>query len=118
MDQLDLDPLWRSYLRGQLTGHSAIAGTVTMHGPLRDWRQWTLDVSLSDLFLDVEYAKLHNQGPLRFTYGQETLRLEPLHFLGEGTDLTGHGSIQFSGARTLDLTAEGRIDLKLLNGFD
>jgi translocation and assembly module TamB len=118
MDHLDLDPLWRSYLRGQLTGHSAIAGTVTMHGPLSDWRRWTFDGLLNDVFLDVEYAKLRNQDPVRFTYGQQTLHFEPMHLVGEGTDLASHGSIQFGGARALDLTADGRIDLKLFNSFD
>ena len=38
--------------------------------------------------------------------------------LGEGTDLTAHGSVQLSGDRALDLTADGRLDLKLLSGFD
>jgi translocation and assembly module TamB len=38
--------------------------------------------------------------------------------VGEGTDITGHGTIHFTGSRELDLTAAGRLDLKLLNGFD
>ena len=35
MDQLDLDALWHSYFRGQLTGHSAVAGSLDLRGPLR-----------------------------------------------------------------------------------
>jgi translocation and assembly module TamB len=117
MDHLDLDALWRAYLGGQLTGHSAVGGTVTMQGPLRYPRQWTLDGSLTDLTLDVEYAKLHNQDPVRFTYSDETIHIAPSHLVGEGTDVTGHGSIQFVGARGVELAADGQVDLKLLGSI-
>ncbi len=115
MDHLDLDALWKSYLGSQLTGHSAVGGTVTLKGPLRDPRQWTLNGDISDLALDVEYAKLHNQDPLRFSYAQQSLRIEQAHLVGEGTDVSGHGSI---GTRDLDITADGQIDLKLLDSID
>ena len=118
MDHLDLDPLWRAYVGEQLTGHSAVAGTVTMQGPLRHPERWTMTGNLSDLSIDVEYAKLHNQGPVRFTYGQQRLQLEPLHLIGEGTDVTAHGSIHLAGPKELDLAAEGQADLKLFGALD
>ena len=82
MDHLDLDALWRSYLRGQLTGHSAVAGILKMQGPLRYPRQWTLAGDLADVSLDVEYAKVHNQDPVRFTYAQQALHVEQMHLVG------------------------------------
>jgi translocation and assembly module TamB len=118
-DHVDLDPLWRAYLGSQLTGHSAFSGTLNMRGPLRYPRQWALNGELSDVSVEVEYAKIHNQGPVRFSYGQDQLlHIEPLHMVGEGTDATGHGSIGFGGSRALDLAADGQIDLKLLGSFD
>src|SRR5262249_34358064 len=68
MDRIDLDSLWRSYLRGDLTGHSAVGGELAMQGPLRDPRKWTLNGNLSDLALEIEKVKIHNQDPIRFTY--------------------------------------------------
>ena len=118
MDHLDLDPLWRAYLGGQLTGHSAVGGRVTMQGPLRYPAQWVLGGDVSDLLLEVEYVKLHNEGPVRFRYAEQTAHIEPLHLLGEGTDITGGGSIGFSGARDLDLSANGQMDLKLLGSLN
>jgi translocation and assembly module TamB len=118
MDRLDLDALWRSYFRGQLTGHSAFAGSMNLHGPLRQPDQWRLDGNLTELFLDVDNVKLRNQDPVRFSLAHESLEIQQLHLLGDGTDLTAHGSIQLSGKRTLDLTADGRLDLKLLSTFD
>ena len=117
MDRLDLDPLLSSYLRGRMTGHSAIAGTLDMSGPLLEPRQWTVHGNLTDIALDVEYAKVHNQDPVRFTFADQTLRIEQFRLAGEGTDLSGHGSVQFFGSHELDLTADGRIDLKLLNSI-
>jgi translocation and assembly module TamB len=118
MDNLDIDALWRSYLQGKLTGHSAVTGTVVMQGPLRDPRRWSLDGDLSGMSLDVEYAKVHNQDPIRFHYAQQSLRIEQAHLVGEGTDLTTHGTVNFAGNRELDFSADGRIDLKLLNSID
>jgi translocation and assembly module TamB len=117
-DHLDLDALWRAYLGGQLTGHSAVAGTVAMQGPLRYPRQWTLNGDLADVAIEAEYTKLHNQGPVQFTYGQQTAHIAPTHMVGEGTDITGSGSIHFAGARELDLAADGQVDLKLLGSIN
>jgi translocation and assembly module TamB len=117
-DHVDLDALWRAYLGQQLTGHSSASGTVTMQGPLRYPRQWTLTGDASFISIELEYAKLHNEGPVRFTYAQQIAYIEPARMVGEGTDLTGHGSIGFAGAKALDLSADGQIDLKLTGGFN
>ncbi len=118
MDHVDLDALWRAYLRGELTGHSAVAGVVNMQGPLRYPRQWKLQGNLNDIDLDVEYAKLHNQGAVTFTYASQTLHLEQVHMAGQGSDIVGNGTIAFSGARDVNISADGQIDLKLLESFD
>jgi len=118
MDHLDLDALWRAYLGDQLTGHSAVIGSVTMQGPLRYTQQWRLDGNLTDVTVDVEYAKLHNQGPARFTYADRILQIPETHFVGEGTDVTGHGAIYYAEAHRLNIAADGLVDLRLLGGID
>jgi translocation and assembly module TamB len=117
-DQLDLDALWRSYSRGQLTEHSAVTGSFDLHGPLRHPGQWILAGNLSALALDVENVKVHNQDPIRFSLANRSISIQQLHLVGEGTDLTAHGSVRLSDARAIDLTANGRLDLKLLSSFD
>lgn len=117
-DNLDVDPLWRAYLGQQLTGHSSVGGNVTMEGPLRFPAQWAIKGDLSDVAIDVEYTKLHNQGPVRFAYADQRLQIEPAHLIGEGTDVTGQGSIHFAGSKELDLAANGQADLKLLGVLD
>jgi translocation and assembly module TamB len=117
-DNLDVDPLWRAYLGQQLTGHSSVGGTVTMEGPLRFPSRWSIRGDLSDVAIDVEYTKLHNQGPVRFAYADQRLQIEPAHMIGEGTDITGRGSIHFAGSKELDLAADGQADLRLLGALD
>jgi translocation and assembly module TamB len=118
MDQLDLDALWRSYFRGQLTEHSAVAGSLDLRGPLRRPGQWALDGNLTSLSLDVDNVKVRNQDPIRFSLANQSINIGQLHLVGEGTDLTAHGSVQLAADRALNVTADGRLDLKLLSSFD
>jgi len=118
LDQLDLDALWRSYLHGRLTGHSAVAGSIDLRGPLRQPDQWIIDGKLTSLALDVENVKVHNQDPILFSLADRSARIQQLHLEGEGTDLTAHGSIQLFGERSIDLAADGHIDLKLLSSLN
>jgi translocation and assembly module TamB len=118
VDHADLDPIWRAYLGTQLTGHSAVVGSLNMQGPLRYPKEWTLKGDASDIYIELEYAKLHNVGPARFTYAQEVAHVDPVHVVGEGTDITGQGTIGFAGSRALDLAADGQADLKLLSGVN
>jgi translocation and assembly module TamB len=118
MDQLDFDALWRSYIGDQLTGHSAVAGSIDLQGPLLYPARWTVNGNLTAVSLDLENVKLHNQDPIRFTLAKESISFPQLHMVGEGTDLTAHGSVQLSGDRPLDVMADGRLDLKLISGIN
>ena len=77
-------------------------------------RTMDLGRKLSDLAIDVEYAKLHNLGPARFSYAQQNLRIEPLHLIGEGTDVTAHGSCSLRERKRIDLAADRQVDLLIL----
>jgi translocation and assembly module TamB len=118
MDQLGLDTLWRHYFRGEPTGHSMANGSLDIHGPLRHPDQWIIDGTLTALALDVEHLKVHNQDPVRFSLSHQSVNVQQLHLVGEGTDLTAQGSVQLFGSRALDVTANGRLDLKLLSAFN
>ncbi|MFY9908795.1 MAG: translocation/assembly module TamB domain-containing protein [Candidatus Sulfotelmatobacter sp.] len=118
MDQLDIDPVLHPYLEGKLTAHSSVSGSAEISGPLRQLDQWTANGNLTALSLEVDKLKVQNQDPVQFSIARKTLQIEKLHLIGDGTDLTGYGTVQLSGAHALDLTANGRADLKLLSVFD
>ncbi len=117
-DHVDLDALWRAYLGNQLTGHSSVTGVMTMQGPLRYPQQWKLAGEASDLSIDVEYAKLHNQGPASFTYADRVLHINETNLAGDGTDVTGHGWIYYAEGRRLDFAADGHADLRFFDMID
>ena len=118
MNQLDLDALWQSYGRGKLTGHSAVAGTLELRGPLRDPSQWTIAGNLNSLAVEIEGVKLHQQEPIRFSMANHAVNIQQVHMAGEGTDFATHGSMQLTGDRALDFAADGSLDMKLLSTLD
>jgi translocation and assembly module TamB len=114
----DIDPLLRSNMGGRVTGHSKIAGSLQLQGPMRQPRLLTARGDFSQVELEVENVKLQNEGPVRFTYANQSVRLEQLHIVGEGTDLSAKGSVDLSGERALHLRGDGKLNLKLLQYFD
>jgi translocation and assembly module TamB len=113
-NHFDADSLLRSYLQGKITGHSAIAGDVRLQGPLRHARDLSVTGSFSDFFVSVEEVDLRNDGPVRFSISKQQLKFDEFHFVGERTDLRGSGTINLTAQRQLDLTAHGRVNLRLI----
>lgn len=118
MDQLDADPVLRAYFGDRLMAHSSIGGSLELGGLLQNLEQWVANGSLNSLAVGVENVNLRNQDSVLFSMAHGTLEIQQLHLVGDGTDLTARGEIQLTGERVLDLTANGRADLKLLSTFD
>jgi translocation and assembly module TamB len=116
--RLDIDSFLETYLRGHITGHSAVAGDLVLQGPLRNPRQLSLTGNLTDLFADVERVKIRNDGPIEFSVSGEAFKIERLHILGEGTDFSAAGSMQLGGEGQLDLHANGTVGLQLVKTYD
>ncbi|PYV78742.1 MAG: hypothetical protein DMG96_06605 [Acidobacteria bacterium] len=115
---LDVDSFLQTYLHGHVTGHSAVAGNLRIQGPLLDPQQLTMAGNLTDFYADVENVKLRNDGPIRFNVTDRSLKLENFHILGDKTDFSGSGSMQFAGERTLDFRGNGSIGLELLHAYN
>ena len=117
-NHLDVDSLLRTYLRRRVTGHSALAGNVQLEGPLKRPRELRITANLTDLFADVQDVKVRNDGPLRFSVSSQLLKIDQFHLIGEGTDLSASGTVVLSGERQLDLHAQGRVNLRLIESFN
>jgi translocation and assembly module TamB len=115
---LDVDSLIRIYFGGRITGHSAIAGELTIDGPLRKPRQLTAQADINDVFVDVENIKLGNSGPIQIALRNQVLYLEQLHLVGDVTDFNAKGSAQLSGDRALDLRGDGEVNMQLIESFN
>jgi len=117
-NHLDVDSLLTSYGRGRITGHSALAGDLTLTGPLRQPELMKVAGTISDLMVDLEHIKLRNDGPLKFSASREAVNIERLHLIGEGTDMSLGGTASLIGDQRLDLTAKGSVNFKLIETFN
>jgi translocation and assembly module TamB len=101
-----------------LSGESALAGTVTIDGPLARPEQLRGDARLQDLAVTLAGVHLVNLGPVHATLANAHVSLDPLHVTGEETDLHMQGGIDFKANKRLDLAASGSINLKLAETLD
>ncbi|HWX93146.1 MAG TPA: translocation/assembly module TamB domain-containing protein [Terriglobales bacterium] len=111
---LDLDSILREYLHGRVAGHSGITGHLQLRGSLRRPRELNVVATLDGLDMNVDEVKLNNQGPIRLSMAQQTVRLEQLHILGEDTDFSAHGTASLMGNHDLDFAADGHLNLQLI----
>ena len=54
---LDFDPLLRAYFKGEITGHSSIAGAIDIHGPFRRPRDLVITGLANQLSAELENVK-------------------------------------------------------------
>ncbi len=113
-DHLDLDSVFREYLNGPITGHSALTGEIQLRGPLRRPRDLNMVANLEGIDVTIDEVRLKNQGPIRLSMAQEIVRFEQLHISGADTDFSAHGSASLAGGYDLDLAGEGHLNLQLV----
>ncbi len=119
VERLDFDPFITAYLNGaKITGHSAMQGVIVLRGPVKSPRSMSVTANIDQLSADVENVRVHNVGALRFSVEKEVAKVDQFHLAGDELDLTLHGTAQLSGAQQLDLHADGRLNLKLLQTFN
>jgi translocation and assembly module TamB len=106
-----------AHIRG-LTGESALAGTVTIEGPLARPAGLRGEARLQQLALTVAGVHLQSQGGVHATLANALIHLDPLHITGEETDLRAQGSLSLKENKQLDLAASGSISLKLAETLD
>ena len=101
-----------------LTGESALAGTVTVEGPLARPAELRGDARLDQLAATVAGVHLQSQGGVHATLANGRVNLDPLHVTGEETDLRAQGSLTFKDKQQLDFAASGSVNLKLAETLD
>jgi translocation and assembly module TamB len=106
-----------AHLQG-LTGQSALAGTVTVEGPLAHPSELHGDARLQELAATVAGVHLASQGGVHATLANGRITLDPLHVTGEDTDLKAQGSLSLKDDQKLDFAANGSINLKLAETLD
>ena len=116
--RIDFDALIRAFLKARTTGHSSMAGSVQVRGPLSRPRDLELVGAIEQLSAEIESIHIQNDGPIRFKLAQQVFHLEQLRLSGEDTNISASGTAQLTGQRRLDLRADGRANLRLVQSFN
>jgi translocation and assembly module TamB len=116
--QVNADPLLRVYMNGRVNSHSLIDGDLLIQGPLLRPRELRINGDFSNVSLGVGEVNIKNSDPIRFSIANQLLTIEPFHFTGERTDLSGNGTVELAGDRKLNLHTRGRVSLRLLESFN
>jgi translocation and assembly module TamB len=116
--QFDIDSILKLAHVSGLNGQSALAGTITVEGPLAHTEQLRGEARLHDLEVTVAGVHLKSEGGVHATLANDRIQMDPLHITGENTDLSAQGSLALNGAQRLDLAANGSVNLKLAETLD
>jgi translocation and assembly module TamB len=101
-----------------ISGESALAGTVTIEGPLSKPEQLHGEARLQQLAVTVAGVHLKSEGGVHATLDHALVHLDPLHITGEETDLRAQGNLSLKGKQQLDLSTSGTINLKIAETLD
>jgi translocation and assembly module TamB len=116
--RFNLGTLLRMAHMAEFNGESALAGTVSVDGPLAHPEQLHGEAQLHQLAFTISGVQLQGEGGLHATLAGGRIHLDPLHVTGENTDLHVQGDLSLQGAQQLDLATSGSIDLKLAEILD
>jgi translocation and assembly module TamB len=96
-----------------LSGESALAGTITLDGPLARPEELRGQARLSEMEMTIAGVHLKSDGGFHVSLADARLSLDPLHITGEDTDLHVQGTLALKDQRRLDFAASGAVNLKL-----
>jgi translocation and assembly module TamB len=116
--QFNIDSILKLAHVSGLNGQSALAGTITVDGPLAHTEQLRGEARLRELEVTVAGVHLKSEGGVHATLANDRIQMAPLHVTGENTDLSAQGSLALNGTQRLDLAANGSVNLKLAETLD
>jgi translocation and assembly module TamB len=105
-----------------LAAQGFLIGSINFDGPLLDFSRWHSTARIDQLSITSPVStvtmELHNQKPVVFDLAQGTATIRSFQLAGNQTALQLSGSAGFIGARAMNLTATGFLNLQFLRLFD
>ncbi|HEY0796553.1 MAG TPA: translocation/assembly module TamB domain-containing protein [Acidisarcina sp.] len=115
VSQLDITPFLKAYSVQGLTSPSMVGVNANIQGPLKMPRNMGGDLTLNQFSVAVGGVPLQTDGSLHVQLHDGVLHLDPVHVTGDDTNLHAQGTIDvFQTAHTMNLQANGAINIKLL----
>jgi hypothetical protein len=113
-----LDPYVRAFRPGFSPFTSLVgSGTVRFSGVLADSARRRAEVVLEQGDLRVFDYRMRNDGNIRLSVEGESLRVERMRVVGEGTAFELFGEVGLGGAQRIALRGLGNVNLGVLQGF-
>ena len=112
-----LDPFIRAFQPAFSPFTSAIAsGTIRVVGELYNPDALRIDTAVESVDLRLIDYRLHNAAPIRLSVDGQSLQVDALRLVGDGTELDLSGSVDLRD-QALALQANGAANLAVLQGF-
>ena len=119
LSNFNVDPLLRSLNVQGLTAQSSIGATVNVSGPLREPKKMNGDATMQQFAVSLAGVALRSDGAVHATLVNGRVHLDPLHIVGEDTNLRAQGSVGVLTERhDLNLQAGGSVNMRLVQTFD
>ncbi|QNI38484.1 translocation/assembly module TamB [Edaphobacter sp. 4G125] len=108
---------------GNIKAQSAINGTATVQGPLKNPKALSGVAQLDNVDMKLQGINLKAAEPLRVSLRDGTATLEKVHITGQDTDMNFSGTAQLFGATDpkggkLNIKGDGGVSMALLHTFD
>jgi translocation and assembly module TamB len=115
---IDLDPFLLSALHlDRFNGHGKADGEIAVDGNLKHPESLIVEANFSHLTFTYANVQLENEGPVHFRSSSESLEIQSATFRGTDTNIQIDGNVQFSGRRTVGMSLNGALDLRLLSSL-
>jgi translocation and assembly module TamB len=115
LSNLDINPFLEMFHVQGVKGHSSIAGSVNVTGPLRQPNQLQGDAQINQFSIALADIPLKSEGAVHAQLRNGVLHLDPFHITGDNTDLRAQGRIGvLRASHLLNLQAQGAVNMKLL----
>ncbi len=106
-------------LGGRATGSATFGGTLRARNAAGDLEFSTENLrgeaNFSQLTVQIQDAVLAIAEPLKVNFSPSAVTIDNAHLTGTGSDLRINGTAVFTGNGQSDLTADGTINLRVLN---
>ena len=116
--QLSIGPVLASYasrIPAELQGHVELH--ATLNGPLKQPKRIKAEVQIPSFNLAYRSVQLALAAPMNLHYANGVLAVSKTDVKGTGTNLTVQGTIPLKSAQPMNVSANGAVDLGLLESF-
>ena len=109
----ELLPDFWSQMPSEVRGQAELHGSL--HGPLKQRDQLEAEVDIPSFSLSYQSLQIANASPIRAVYRGNVITLNRFELKGSGADLQLQAAVPLEHGRSLQASAVGNIDLRLVS---